>query len=1594
MAEPKLDKNYCRVTEFLSLDTIIDGIGTKDKLFLTFVEAFYANAYKNCNVNNRKTLQALVKYAYKFFFQRKPNEQKLRIFNPCKETHGWEGLFTVIEVVTDDAPFLVDSIGHELKAWNYTIHMRVNTILYVTRDKKGNTLDLGASCAKSEAQQECFIRFAIPHIEDKKILQELEDRISYIMKAVYCTVKDWPKMITQLNNSIDNLCVSGTNLQNSEEACKFLKWLKSDNFVFLGHTEYSIKKNANKKIYKNNHESSLGLYLLPEYIPFESVQIHDDDVLYITRSRYQSVVHRRVYMDCIKIRQFDHDKNIVGEKHILGTFASIVDFQDVRTIPIISHKINFIEQHSKFIRGGHNNKALLLIIQNFPRSELFQIPSDKLFTICHDVFSLLISPRVRIIVHQNKGENFISCLIFIPQKQFSTALADKIKTLIETKYKGTVVNNHIMIGESDLVHFYLIVKTKYCNDSIDFVSTIENKIVAFAQLWEDQLYSHLYYKLGDSKGNEVFNRYKESFPRSYQDAFDVEHVLHDIRKIDEALHAKRGMAELYQIDNSSNSYQLKLYLYDKSLTLSDILPVLGYMSLTVCDHYSHMIHVDDHVIWLHHFVVKSNTDSAYSLPDIKNEFDDLIVQVLLHEQENDWFNSLVLSSLKLREIILMRTLGRFIRQIRSFSYGNRYIQLSFVTHPEAAKILVQLFHNRFDPSIIKDRTIKQNALLKQLNSVLKSVSNIAYDEIIRRFSDVILSATRTNFYIDQQSKEYLSIKFNSKNIPQIPLPKPFAEIFVYSSKMEAIHLRGGKVARGGIRWSDRLEDFRTEVLSLMKAQTTKNVIIVPLGAKGGFITKNASKDPNEKLQQGIYAYKQFLNGMLDITDNIVNGKIVHPTDVVLYDNDDPYLVVAADKGTATFSDYANEISEQHNFWLGDAFASGGSSGYDHKELGITAKGAWVSVRQHFNELNHNIDTTPFSVVGIGDMSGDVFGNGMLLSDKILLKAAFNHMHIFLDPDPDPKISFKERQRLFKLPRSTWEDYDKKLLSNGAVIFTRSVKSLTLTPQILKMLNIQKKVLTPNELISAILCAPLDMLWNGGIGTYVKSSLETHADAADKINDNVRVNGQDLRVKIVAEGGNLGFTQLGRREFAQCGGHINTDFVDNSGGVACSDTEVNIKIAFRMAMENKRITLAQRNKLLHEMCDEVEQIVLQINHLQNIALSLSCMTAKDRLDQHCKLMQLLERDGILNREVEFLPDDKEIQKMRAEGKALTRPHLSLLLAYAKMSMAKKLRDSNIHEDKYLKQYISYFFPTAMHAKFRKEIESHPLEREIIASYVTNSIINRMGCSYVTHIRANMGFSTAEIAKIYITIRDIFNFRAIWHCLEKRDNNMKFEIYCDILHHTQTLVSKATFWFIRHHKSITCITSVVNKFKPNFEKLSQNMHKILDKDDMEKQHKRIVDLTNHNLPSALAKHGACLDHLYDILYIIDTSQKIKRDIFIVGKVHFMLSKLFQLQLIFDLGHALIHSSQYTQKLAIWSLLDLIHDNFTKIILNILKSSASSDSAEEICDTWITKNQICINRYFNFINEEVKNKDTIDMCALAILLDKISDIIDTSI
>ncbi|QBN87343.1 NAD-glutamate dehydrogenase [Xanthomonas oryzae pv. oryzae] len=1528
------------------------------------VQAFAADLYRRMEEDefpNHPPEQwaALASDMLEFTRVRKAGMVNVRVFNPTLKSHGYESPHTLLQIVNDDMPFLVDSVSMTLADLGIGVHVQGHPVLRIARDKGGKLTAVG------EGKSESLMVLEIDR-QPPEEMPKLEAAVRKVLAEVRAIVHDWAAMREKMVMLADDLATRRLPIDDisRHEAQELLRWAAADHFTFFGYREYRVEKQDGQDVLAPLEDTGLGLMRGHDTSPARPVTTlaaHGlnassklKDALILTKTNARSRVHRVGYMDYIGILEFDAKGRIVGEQRFLGLFTSSAYNCRPWEIPLVRQRHEYVMSKSGLAPSSHSGKALRHILETLPREELFQSNEEELYRTAIGILGLQERVRSRMFLRRDKYSRFISALVYIPRERFNTDVRLRIEGLLKDALHGEYIDSSVVLGESPLAQLHLIVRPK-SGEALEFDTTeLESRLAHLLRNWRDALREALVARHGEANGLRMAANFGRALPAGYIEDSSIESAVSDVEHLaslggPDDLHL--SLQEIRRDDgvrlDAGRGLRLKLYRQLDDIPLSDAMPMMENMGLRVISERPYRLQVGETPVYIQDFEVES-TAGEINAAHADASFGEAFKRIWNGDAENDGFNRLILAAgLHWRQVALLRGYCKYLLQT-AVPFSQAYVEATFTRYPLLARLLVELFEARFDPSTGSETKAQifagqerlreelsalaggDDATLKALDTVLEArggdrdaqheatratllklmdrVSSLDEDRILRSFMDVIDATLRTNYYQADKNGKHphcISFKLDSARVPDLPKPRPYREIFVYGPRVEGVHLRFGAVARGGLRWSDRREDFRTEVLGLVKAQMVKNTVIVPVGAKGGFYVKRSpvgggsTTENRDAIQaEGIACYKLFIQGLLDITDNIVGGKIVPPPQVVRHDHDDPYLVVAADKGTATFSDIANGLALDHGFWLGDAFASGGSVGYDHKGMGITARGAWESVKRHFRAMGRDCQSQDFSVVGIGDMSGDVFGNGMLLSKHIRLLAAFDHRHIFLDPNPDAAVSFAERDRLFKLPRSSWADYDAKLISAGGGIYPRTLKSIDISAPVREALGLDANVkqLSPNALMNAILKAPVDLFWNGGIGTYVKAASESHTDVGDRANNGLRVNGGELRCKVVGEGGNLGLTQLGRIEAAQTGVLLNTDFIDNSAGVDTSDHEVNIKILLNDMVQAKKLTYDARNTLLASMTDEVAELVLWDNYRQNQAISLMERMSVKRLGSKQHFIRTLELQGLLDRQIEFLPSDAELSARKARGQGLTRPELSVLLSYSKLVAFQQLLESDIPEDPYLSKELQRYFPQPLQKKYADAMERHRLKREIIATAVTNATINRMGATFLMRMQEDTGRSIGEVAKAYTISRETLDARALWTQIDALDGTVSEAVQIDALEVIWRLQRSFVRWLLLRPGQMPGITAAVERYHGPFNDI-RVASGVLSHAQRPQYEASVQEWQDKGLTPALAQQLSELRYLEPAFDIIETARTRKLKPVDVSKVHFRLGEALRLPWLFE-------------------------------------------------------------------------------------------------
>ncbi|GAA2636144.1 NAD-glutamate dehydrogenase [Streptomyces axinellae] len=1620
---------------------------------------------------------------YRLAQDRPQGTANVRAYSPSIDENGWSNTHTVVEIVTDDMPFLVDSVTNELTKQGRGIHAVIHPQMVVRRDLAGKLLEVLATGRDDlatpagtpnwreelphDAVVESWIHVEIDRETDRDDLKQINSELLRTLSDVRESVEDWQKMKGAALRIADELADEPTDDlpdDEIEEARELLRWLADDHFTFLGYREYELdaegepqdgkaaakstkaaKGGKTSKAGKNvkasgakagaedkestdgadgkegedlslnpvpgtglgilrsdPHHSSVGGHpVSPSFnrLPADArAKAREHRLLVLTKANSRATVHRSSYLDYVGVKKFDAEGNVVGERRFLGLFSSAAYTESVRRVPVIRRKVAEVLEGAGFTPDSHAGRDLLQILETYPRDELFQTSADELRDIVTSVLYLQERRKLRLYLRKDEYGRYYSALVYLPRDRYTTGVRLRLTDILTEELNGTSVDFTAWNTESVLSRLHFVIRVRSGAELAELTDRetdrIEARLAEAARSWADGFSEALIAECGEERAAELAQKFAHAFPEGYKADFSPRTAVADLQHIEQLA---RGGDEsdfslsLYEpVGAARGERRFKIYRTGRPVSLSAVLPGLQAMGVEVVDERPYELRCADRShAWIYDFGLRMPEGKQGPGEETRERFQEAFSAVWTGRAENDGLNALVLSAgLTWRQVMVLRAYAKYLRQAGA-TFSQSYIEDTLRGNVHTTRLLVSLFEARLDPARTGAGHELTDGILEELNGALDQVASLDEDRILRSFLTVIKATLRTNYFQsadDGRPHTYVSMKLDPQAIPDLPAPRPQYEVWVYSPRVEGVHLRFGKVARGGLRWSDRREDFRTEILGLVKAQEVKNTVIVPVGAKGGFVGKqlpDPAADRDAWQAEGIACYKTFISGLLDITDNLVGGEVVHPRDVVRHDGDDTYLVVAADKGTATFSDIANEVAVSYGFWLGDAFASGGSAGYDHKGMGITAKGAWESVERHFRELGHDTQTQDFTAVGVGDMSGDVFGNGMLLSEHIRLVAAFDHRHIFLDPNPDAATSYAERRRLFELPRSSWADYDKDLISAGGGIHPRSAKSVPVNAQVRAALGIEPGVskMTPAELMRAILSAPVDLLWNGGIGTYVKASAESHADVGDKANDAIRVDGRDLRVKVVGEGGNLGCTQLGRIEFAAGGGRINTDAIDNSAGVDTSDHEVNIKILLNAVVAEGDMTVKQRNSLLAEMTDEVGALVLRNNYAQNAALANSMAQAPSLLLASQRQMRRLSKEGKLDRSLEFLPTDRQIRERLAAGHGLYQPELAVMLAYTKIMVTGELIGTSLPDDGYLQRLAYAYFPKALRERFGQQIDSHALRREIVTTVLVNDTVNTAGSTFVHRMKEESGAATEEIVRAHTAARAIFRLGDIWDEAEALDNKVDADVLTGIRLRSRQLVERGTRWLLNNRPQPLLLAETIELFSERVEAVWAELPKLLKGDDL-KWHQKIYDqLSDAGVPSDLALRLAGSSAAFSALDVVAVAGRTDTDLMAVAQVYFDLADRLGITQLQGRVSELPRADRW-QSMARSSIREDLYAAHQLLTADILAAGDGAASAEQRYEAWEEKNRAILVRARATL-DEIQSSETFDLANLSVAM-----------
>jgi glutamate dehydrogenase len=1516
------------------------------------------------------SLAFLAEQAWEHVQRRTAGSADIRVTNPMMPD-GRE--ISVLEVLNDNMPFLFDSTMAELAEQGIEVTLVTHPIIAVERDQQGKLLRFYGEALPEGAggERESLIHFHIARLDAHADRQKLIDGLTKTLTDVRACVTDWRAMRARVEQAIKTFSSNPPPLPIDEvaEANQFLQWLCADNFTFLGLREYRFSSDADGSDEISEGEG-LGILRDPDVkilrrgtemvvmTPEIREFMREPTVLIVTKANVNSRVHRRVRMDYVGIKLYTPDGRLEGELRLVGLFTSGAYTRSARQIPYIRHKVAQVLERAGFDPASHSGKAVQHILEEYPRDELFQVDAETLYNFVMDILTLYERPRVRVLARADKFDRFVSILVFIPREKYDTDVRTRVAAFLAQVYRGRLSASYVSFPEGSLARVHYIIGRYEGETPVIERATLEAEISAIAATWGDKLKVALATTTDGMRARMLANRYARAFTGGYTEAFGTSQATADIAAIEKLTPARPVALSVYRIegDDDPTRFGLKVFSRGAPLSLSYRVPVIENHGLRVVNERTYQIVPSatpaPAPVWLHDMTIEANDGKPIVIStEFNHRLEASIMAVVGDRAESDGYNALILRTpLSWREISAIRALSRYLRQIRA-PFSQDYMWETLGKNTAITTSIVSLFLARFDPNLVAtdaERSAGETAILAEIEEQLKSVASLDEDRILRLFTNLVLATIRTNLWQigqDGHPRPVISFKFEARKIEGLPAPRPLYEIFVYSPRVEGIHLRFGKVARGGLRWSDRPQDFRTEILGLVKAQQVKNAVIVPVGAKGGFVPKRLPPPSirDAWMAEGTESYRIFIRSLLELTDNLDGDTIVPPDNTVRHDGDDPYLVVAADKGTATFSDIANAISAEKGHWLGDAFASGGSQGYDHKKMGITARGAWEAVKRHFRELGTDIQTVPFTAAGVGDMSGDVFGNGMLLSPATRLVAAFDHRDIFIDPSPEPAISHAERLRMFSLPRSSWQDYDKSLISQGGGVFSRSLKAIPLAPEVRVLLDLNKPQATPFEVMTAILKARIDLLWFGGIGTYIRASGESDDQVGDRTNDPIRITGADVRARVIGEGANLGVTQRGRIEAAQKGTKLNTDAIDNSAGVNTSDVEVNLKIALARPERDQRLNESDRNDLLVAMTNEVGTLVLRNNYLQTLALSLAERRGVADNGFLARLMQSLERRGLLDRGVEFLPDDVAIAERTLRGQPFTRPELAVLLAYAKLTLYDDLLASDVPDDPYLARELSQYFPRQVRDKFPDSVESHRLRREIISTNLANAVINRGGPACVVRLIDETDTDVPTIAMAFVAVDESYRLSRLNDAIDALDNRIDGQLQLGLYASVQDLLHSRVVWYVRNVDFSAGLEAVISRFGPSIREIAAGLDNTLPQDMQTARSKHRQDLSDAGVPAELAGELADLNVLASAPDIVTVAGRTNRAIGDTAATFFAAETSFRLDSIIGAARG-VPANDYFERLAIDRAVDQIAAAERRLVADMLSNGQSGQQAAE--------------------------------------------------
>lgn len=1589
-------------------------VGSETPSLLAFARRIFELApLEELGADSPQDIAAFVRSLWEHFSLLPDDSPRLRCFNPHQEEDGWEHRLTQVFLLKRDIPFLVDSVRMMFNRMGVGIHVIKSTVLRVRRDAEGRLVEV-LDKGSTEGQAEALVFLRIDRCSDDVQLEVIGAELLNLLARLKVVTDDYQPMLAKLDAIVETTTARGVRDHHAEELLAFLHWVKDNHFTFLGYCYYSVSTEDDPQIV-HAPEQGLGLFRadplersparLSELAPGFSEFHNSPSLLTLARSSLRSTIHRDAYCEYLIIKDCDAEGRLVGEHRFLGLYTSSVHSQSPFAIPLVKDKLQRVLQRSGLAPDTHDGKALRKIMESHPREELFHASEQQLHDILIGIWQIQERRKVRLFLRPDPYEKFVNCLLYVPRDSYRTEVREQAEAVLCEMLDGSESHFTTYFTDSLLVRIHFVVRIRSSRYRVVDARQLEQEIAILTRDWRDELEEAILDYWGEEKGLLLCSRFRDAFPVGYREHFAPRVAVHDLELI---LRLGKGdpiAMRFYQPPGSgANFMRFKVFHSGVELLLSNIVPMLENLGfLVIGEHPYRIVPRDGEPVQLHEFSLQFVQDIPVDVPGVRDNFQDAFAAVWCGRVDNDSFNRLVVGArLDWQSVAILRVYARYMKQL-GVTISQDFIAATLAANVEITRNIVALFRTRFDPRLASQEgevSERSRRLESKILEALDQIENLNEDQVLRSYLQLICATVRTSFFQrsgrgcgernchDDEHRPYVALKLMPRGLPMVPDPQPEYEVFVCSPRMEGVHLRAGKVARGGIRWSSRLEDYRTEVLGLVKAQQVKNAVIVPTGAKGGFVVKKspAGMSRDEWQAEGIACYRMFMRALLDITDNVVDGKLVPPPDMVRMDGDDAYMVVAADKGTASFSDIANAISEEYGHWLGDAFASGGSHGYDHKKMGITARGAWVAVQRHFRELGLDPDRDGFTVVGIGDMSGDVFGNGMLRSRHTRLVAAFNHQSIFLDPDPDAEVSFAERQRLFVLPRSSWEDYNPELISPGGGVYSRNLKSIAISPQVKERFGIAEDHLTPAQLINRLLQAEVDLIWNGGIGTYVKSSTQSHAVVGDKANDELRVDGRQLRCRVFGEGGNLGMTQAGRVEYALNGGCCNTDFIDNMGGVACSDLEVNIKILLNQLVRAEDLTVKQRNELLVAMTEAVAALVLGQSDRQTLGISLARYRCEQNLSEFWSCISDWEAAGVLNRKLDGLPDDAALAERQKNGQALTRPELAVLVSHGKSLMKKELLASDALADDYLFPELLKAFPPLMGERFRDAIDSHPLRNEILANQLANEVIDRMGLSFTHRMMQSTGADAAQVARAYVIVRDVLKINEVW--AEIDSPGIPARIQLELLARLMRLGRRATRWVIRNRRTCTDTRAEVERLQPLLEAmLESSIIGYEDGGDADSSATGYLEL-------GLSPYAAMLvDSANDLFYAFGMADVALRSGLSIDHV---IDAYAQLEVALGLNWFSeqiidLPSTSRWEDFARESFMDQLETLFRKSVLAMVEDLVDPESIPGRISEWQVRQPVLFERWQSMLRE-LRQSAHRDYAMFSVALRELQDLVDT--